>query len=99
MGDYASCYGGPPAPDDPWPLFLSLATKVVGRFEARVRLLTADAVAEAIARAFGDSGEAAGRRDRALKAAYPLKNPEPRWIENMAAQLGMVPEPEADGPA
>ena len=96
MAEYAAHCGGFPAPSDPWPLFM-LGAGRAARFDARAKLHTLEAVDGAIGAAFGGGAEQRGDRDRLLRAAYPVKRSEPVWVENMAAELGMVPEPEADG--
>jgi len=80
MVEYAACYGGPPRPDDPWPLFFMLANHT-GRFDDRLRLQLLDSVSDAIGRMFGDD-ELTARlaRDRLLRSAYPMKRKGPPII-------------------
>lgn len=85
MAEYAEHYGGPPRPDDKWPMFLGLIQRT-SRFEARAQLRELDAVTAAIATAFGGESTA---RAALVRLAYPTA--EPIWAPNLHA------EPEAAG--
>ena len=64
IAEYAHCYGGPPAPEMPWPLFRALLDRV-GRFNARALL------GQIVA-----SGHASGEATGQLRAiAWPEQGP------------------------
>lgn len=74
VAEYAHYYGGPPAPDMAWPLFLALLRRA-GRYEARRQLTLFDAVRSAIGAAFaGDkgAGEVESVRTNLVRASYPI---------------------------
>ena len=77
MAEYAARYGGFPAPESPWPLFLAGARRA-SRFDARAKLMAWEAAEAAISSAFGGSDPKLGRaRDRLLRLAYPVKRTAP----------------------
>lgn len=87
MAEYAAAYGGPPAPETAWPLFLALLARTP-MFRARHELSLFDAVGAAIGVAFGGGDVEKIRRDM-IAAAFPVRKPAaPRWIENLAATDG-----------
>lgn len=85
MAEYAAAYGGPPAPDMPWPMFVLLLERTP-RFEARVRLGLVDSVAMAIGAAFGGGAQTGLDRDRLYRAAYPVTRTGPKMVRNLAAE-------------
>lgn len=91
IAEYSHYYGGPPSPDDPWPLVLDHYAKTP-RFEARHHLTSFDAVREAIAVAFSSngSGDAGARaREALLKEAYPwLRGDAGDFAPNLWAAAG-----------
>lgn len=88
MAEYAAYYGGPPAPDLPWPLFLAL-TRRTAMFEARLRLTLLGAVERAIGTALGGSDDP-HERDAMVRHAYPLKDRRAvaGFVRNMLAENG-----------
>lgn len=75
MAEYAAVYGGPPAPTDPWPLFLALARRTA-QFWKRRQLLQLDAVSVAVSAVLADDGGASERHRAELeKGAYPTSQP------------------------
>ena len=71
MAEYASAYGGPPAPDSRWRLFVTLCEKTA-RFGARTQLAFTDGVNLGISLSFGKGSDAKRARDAVVRAAYPL---------------------------
>jgi hypothetical protein len=84
MAEYAAYYGGPPARDMAWQLFLALCQRTQ-TFEARRQLTGLLGTGAAIGSAFGGDGKAA---EDLLCRAYPVKSLRPRqvWIKNQAAE-------------
>lgn len=77
MAEYARAYGGPPDPEQPWPLFLALSSRA-GRFDSRLRLQLLDSVAAAIGAALGGGGaQHEIARDSLLRSAYPTMREGP----------------------
>ena len=68
--EYALAYGGPPAPDLPWPLFILLCREA-GRAQARSLLTSMNGTAWAIARAFTKDGQLETMRSHIERLAYP----------------------------
>jgi hypothetical protein len=89
LSEYGACYGGFPAPDSSWRMFLA-GVKLAARHEARTKLITLDAVSAAIAAAFGDKGVASGR-DRLADEAYPFAGEDVQYHPNMFAPDYQVP--------
>lgn len=84
MADYAATYGGFPAPESPWRLFIA-AVGMSPRYESRRQLSLMDAVTSAIGAAMGGHGGAAvaqRERSRLMQRAYPLKHREPELLPN-----------------
>ena len=84
MADYARYYGGAPAPELSWSLFLAL-TERCSRYEARSKLTFLDAIALALSAAFSTGGKADRERDRIFRSAYPVKRRSPKIIQNKFA--------------
>jgi len=86
MADYAATFGGFPAPDAPWRLFLAAVARTP-RYEARRQLTLFDAVSGAISGTFSETGATLGRvaRDRLVRRAYPVRRREPVFHPNMFA--------------
>lgn len=92
MTDYAAVYGGFPAPDTPWRLFLAAVARAK-RYDARHELQLFDAVRLAIGAALGGS-KSLGQtvRDQMVRRAYPVSDRTPVFHPNMFA-------PDAQEPA
>ena len=87
MADHAAYFGGYPAPDSSWRLFLA-TLKRAPRYEARAHLAMYDAVRGGIDAALGgQSGAAMAKTARAalVRQAYPIDNAEPLFHENVFA--------------
>lgn len=89
MADYAHEFGGFPAPDSSWRLFLAAVSRTP-RYQARAQLSTFDAVAGAIGGAFSEKGasRAAAARRRLTRQAYPVKDRQAEFQPNMFAPGG-----------
>ncbi len=88
IAEYAAYYGGPPAGDLPWPLFLALVHRT-GRFEARRLLTLFDSVRSAIGAALsgeGGIGETEAARERMVANAYPGKSAPSEFVPNVFAE-------------
>lgn len=88
IAEYSHYYGGPPAPDTPWPLVLDHYAKTP-RFEARRHLTGFDSVREAITVSLSSngSGDPGSRIRRALaRRAYPWMESPESFQPNLAAQ-------------
>ena len=86
LADYAATYGGPPRPDEPWPLFLALINRS-SCFDARARLRLLDSVSAAIGAVFGGSeSQVDSARDKLVRDAYPSVDVAPLLTPNLAAQ-------------
>jgi hypothetical protein len=90
IAEYAHAYGGPPAPDMAWPLFVALAERAP-RFTARAKLVTFDAVRLAIGAAFADRDggytiDAA--RDEMIEQAYAVERERQIWTTNGNGSAG-----------
>lgn len=93
MADYAATYGGFPAPDSPWRLFVS-AVSLSPRYESRRQLTLLDAVSSAIGAVMGGprgASVAHAERSRLLSRAYPLKKREPEFMPNLLHPSNMEP--------
>lgn len=95
MADYAAAFGGFPAPELPWRLFLAGSARA-GRYDARRELGMVNAVSQAIAEQFAKDGAAQARNARRhlLARAYPLKERELVFHPNLFSPGGLEP---ADG--
>ena len=85
MAEYAHYYGGPPAHDMAWPLFLACLRRT-GRYEARRQLTLFDSVRSAIGAAFAGekgAGDVESARESLTRLAYPSTKQAPsRFTQN-----------------
>ncbi len=92
MAEYAAVYGGPPAPSDPWPLFLAFARRT-GQFWGRLQLMQMDAVSIGVGGILGDGSESQRLRSELEKQAYPTsKAATPHFLPNRFAENQEDPE-------
>lgn len=84
LASYARAYGGPPAADSPWPLFLTLAAKAE-QLDARDQLRFYDAVTGAIGAAFGGGSASKTERDLLVRRAYDVADRPLVFHENRFA--------------
>lgn len=77
IAEYAHMYGGPPAPDLPWQLFLALS-KRASRFDARRLLGVMDGTAYGASRVLSGGHELDQMRSDVEKAAYPTRSGPPK---------------------
>jgi hypothetical protein len=87
MADHAAYFGGYPAPDSSWRLFLATLRRA-SRYDARMQLAMYDAVSDGIATGLGGqaaAGHAKVARAALVRAAYPVSEAEPVFHRNLFA--------------
>lgn len=81
MAEYAGYYGGPPAPELSWSLFLALLQRT-GRHDARRKLIQFESIVEGVGGALSSDGSTDRIHDRLKRAAFPMKRQGPKFLPN-----------------